>query len=313
MKLCNPFRSASKRAVRVFLKTADKPYHEAVLESFAEGVRRAGDDVDLCRRVRYEPCDVAVLFGSWKDKDSRHHRFKRELIRAHDGRLVVLETPLLGRRMVDEHPYFRVALDHFLQDEADFANRDSPPDRWLHLQRELGIELRPWRDGGEHVLVLLQLVGDASLRGADILAWARACAEEIRAHTKRPILLRPHPQLSRRTARELDAFGLSTPGTRLLHPLETTLQEDLERCWACVSFTSGGAVEAAIAGVPVFTLDPGSPARPVGNHDLADIESPARPDRSQWLHDLAYAQWSPAEMAAGRPWLRLRERVRLSR
>lgn len=295
--------------VGVFLKSADRPYYAKVLESFAEGVRRAGDDVVLCRRARYVPCDVAVLFGSWKEKDSRHHRAKRRVIEAHPGRVVVIETPLLGRRIIDEHPYFRIALDHFLYDEAEFANQGCREDRWLRMKEEFGLELRPWRRKGDHVLVLLQLVGDASLRGTDILEWARVTAGEIRRHTERRIVVRPHPQFSKRTIRQLDAFRVSIPDTTLLHPLKTTLEEDLEGCWACVSFTSGGAIEAAIAGVPVFTLDPGNLAWPVGNQDLSRIEIPDLPDRSQWLYDLAYAQWSPAEMATGLPWRRLREKA----
>jgi hypothetical protein len=38
---------------------------------------------------------------------------------------------------------------------------------------------------------------------------------------------------------------------------------------------------------------------------LVKIESPEMPDRDQWLSDLAYCQWTPAEMRSGVVWKHL--------
>jgi hypothetical protein len=72
-----------------------------------------------------------------------------------------------------------------------------------------------------------------------------------------------------------------------------------------VTYNSNTAVDAAIQGYPVFALDRGSMAWAVAGHDLAEIDSPSKPDRTQWAADLAYSQWKPAEMAEGLTWRHL--------
>ena len=58
----------------------------------------------------------------------------------------------------------------------------------------------------------------------------------------------------------------------------------------------------SLAGIPVFALSHHSLAYPVANHSLEDIETPAMPDRTAWLQDLAYAQWRNIELANGDYW-----------
>ena len=52
--------------------------------------------------------------------------FKNDIERSHNtidipkNKLVVFETPILGRHITDEHTHYRVGLDHFLPKLADF-------------------------------------------------------------------------------------------------------------------------------------------------------------------------------------------------
>ena len=43
------------------------------------------------------------------------------------------------------------------------------------------------------------------------------------------------------------------------------------------------------------------------SYSIDEIESPLMPDRSQWLNNLAYCQWSISEIRRGLPWGRLRK------
>ena len=78
----------------------------------------------------YEECDVAVIFGSWKKSPKKkwklmlqHHFTKNNIVENHrDKPLVVIETPLLGRTITDQHEYHRVGLNHFMRGLADFKN-----------------------------------------------------------------------------------------------------------------------------------------------------------------------------------------------
>mgnify|MGYP007000113492 len=64
------------------------------------------------------------------------------------------------------------------------------------------------------------------------------------------------------------------------------------------------ATQAVIEGVPVFT-GPSSLAWPVANPDFTTLGMPKRPDRTQWLNDIAYTEWTLEEIAQGKPLNRL--------
>lgn len=72
------------------------------------------------------------------------------------------------------------------------------------------------------------------------------------------------------------------------------LSRYLAKAHALVSFGSVSEVEAAIAGIPVFT-SPYSPAAPI-SQDISLIDTPSYPDRKQWIRALAASQWKQDEL-----------------
>ena len=77
----------------------------------------------------YQKCDVAVIFGSWKKlskKDYKqerapHHILKNDVVKQHGQRpLIIIETPLLDRKIGRRHGYYRVGLNHYLNNLAEF-------------------------------------------------------------------------------------------------------------------------------------------------------------------------------------------------
>ena len=89
------------------------------------------------------------------------------------------------------------------------------------------------------------------------------------------------------------------------------LKHDLARAESWIALTSGSAIDAAIAGVPVICLSPRNFAWEVSSHSRRGLEKPWRGDRSPWLANLAYTQWTPDEIAAGDCWRRLRGLVEI--
>ena len=81
----------------------------------------------------YTPCDVAVIFGSCrydKLKPGRitHHSHKAKIIDEHKGKLVYIESCLLGRTArVDANKHWRVGINHFMFKDGEFGFRDNPP------------------------------------------------------------------------------------------------------------------------------------------------------------------------------------------
>ncbi len=88
------------------------------------------------------------------------------------------------------------------------------------------------------------------------------------------------------------------PDTAATQP---TLEAALSNCHAVVTWASGIAARALVAGVPVFYEAPAIVCAGACTRGLEGIESPRTPDRLPALERLAWAQWSVSEIARGLP------------
>jgi hypothetical protein len=198
-----------------------------------------------------------------------------------------------------------------LKNYAQYLNDNSPGDRW----QELGSELKPWRQSGEHILLVGQTFKGLSSQHVNIGDWYRDVIREIRQHTARKILFRHHPRIVKRRPNEPE--GRVTEDRELILKAigkvknftwssGWTMKEDLENAWAAVVFSSNAGVQSVVAGIPTFALDAGCMAWPVADHDLRRIETPSKPSREQWAKNIAYAQWNASELISGASWRHLR-------
>jgi len=146
-------------------------------------------------------------------------------------------------------------------------------DRWAPL----GVELEPWREDGEHILVLPQRsIGEEGI--AMPRGWETQIEQYLKKITKRPIRIRKHP------------------GKDKTAP--PTLEEDLQGCWSAVTWASGAGIKAIIAGVPVFHQLKSWIGAPAATTEF-DIESPWMGDRMPMLRRLAWSQWTWDEIKSG--------------
>jgi len=145
-------------------------------------------------------------------------------------------------------------------------------ERW----NALGIELQPWRQDREYVLLLEQHPADSG--APDVTMFRRDIIAECERR-EWPCRVRYHPSN---------------------HRNERTLDEDLAEASLAITWCSTASVEAVIAGVPTYTLGPGSIAAPVTRHLLE--HGPFVGDRGQWANRLAYRQWTVSELADGSAW-----------
>jgi len=121
--------------------------------------------------------------------------------------------------------------------------------------------------------------------------WILQTTETIKQYTDRPIVIREKANRQIRTNDDTMEMALS----RDVHCL--------------VTYNSIAAVEALILGKPVFTMGPNA-AGPLANKELSRIEKPLMPviDRVRELCcNLAYGQFTPAEMIDGIAWRTLQE------
>jgi hypothetical protein len=211
-----------------------------------------------------------ALFGSPKLMPQLHQA-------AHEGRDWYYGDHAFFGRMI----YYRVARGTY--------HYDGSPDA-VEVDRgraaRLGIEVRPWRRSGRHVLVCPPDAALASYRGFNSALWLDNVLAELQAATDREIRVRDR-SLARMGARR-------------------SLADDLADCWALVTHSSNAAVEAAVMGIPVFVTAPCG-ASWVASGLLDRIEYPRKPDdREEWVDRLAAHQWTMGEIASGQAWAALR-------
>lgn len=185
-----------------------------------------------------------------------------------------------------DNAYFDCAREKYFRVSRNAFQRALRPD---HARLEqLDVRIAPWRRGGRHILVVEQ--SDYFMRelaGYPIEKWRADIRRTLGLHTDRPILVRPWINNKLKGA--------------------ATLQRDFVDCFAVVTHASAAAVEAVLAGIPVF-LTGESVALEMGLSQLERIESPRRPDgRREWAARLAASQWSEAEMRSGAAWNALKE------
>lgn len=142
---------------------------------------------------------------------------------------------------------------------------------------ELGVQLAPVREQGDHILVVPP--GDAIRRLFGTGDWEGPVLARLKRCSKRPVVV--------------SHKGDPRP-----------LSERLDNCHAVVTFTSNVAVEAVCAGVPAF-VSIHSAAWPVASWlgDLErNLEAPSitrLASREAWVESLAWGQFTLEEIARG--------------
>ena len=230
---------------------------------------------------------------------------------------IVVEQAVFRKNIDFDKPetnYYKVGLNHFTYNEGKFFNHNSPSDRWEKIQKEQDIEIKPWRqdryDDSKYILLLLQNPIDTSLnplyeRGEKYEEWVSKTIKQIRNITGKKIKVRLHPRFQSRfekfdlskadmISKNYDGWNKSNGGN--------SLYEDFEKAWACVTFSSNAATEAICEGIPVVNLDNSSFSWPVSYHTLDILTNPVIEcnfDRTQWLYDCAYTQWTLEEINKG--------------
>ena len=302
-------------------RQALRAMHEGIVRHYRDMSELLKDigapEVILSYDVNCPRCDVAVQFGALKERTAEHH-IARQSIKENARSIVYVETPLLGRRISERnlYDYYRVGANGFLNGQGTFyLESDLSEKRLEKMLKSEHIKPFPgWRDHKEgDILILPQLPGDASLRGQKMGEWLLDTIDAVRAITTRPITVRLHPAMSVKGRQDFlgEISGVLLANYRDITWLpghNTTLQEDLAKSGVCISYSSGGSIDAVMAGVPVIAMDEANFAWPISSHNIADIGDPylATDDEvTDWLVRLANSQWTPGEMAKGQPWAML--------
>lgn len=307
--------------IKVFLQTAGNFEEKELLIKFYEGIQKIESDqgkkefkqyirdgVFLDSNYHYTECDVAVMLGSWKDRDRDHHATRNSI--AENARcFIVIETPLLNRVVFQPSQQHRIGVNGFLNNQGTFCQGNHDQTRLDHL----GIDWAEWKNKEDgHILLLLQLPGDASLRGTNTYTWALNTATRLRKFTDRKIVIRTHPSHKPKDTDDWYKFytdvSINVKNVDFSLGKDKDIKEDLKDAYCSVAYTSGSSIDSIVNGIPTLATDPGNFAFEISSKFVEEINNLKLADSvtvKRWLQNLAYSQWSPEEMRNGEAWCHL--------
>jgi hypothetical protein len=241
---------------------------------------------------------------------------------------IVTESAVFRQGMNPDRLYHRWAWSHYFWDQANYGCENSPKDRWEQISQEQNLKILPWQNNKDgHILLCLQRPGDSSLhriikkKKSDYKIWIWNCVEEIRKYTDRTIRIRIHPLRQDVTMSYLEGIIERYNNIEISSDIQGASLEngsnggdgfvnDLDNAYCVVGLNSNALTESVMAGIPTFSLCSGAMAYPVSNHDISKIELPIMEfDRTQWLYNLSYCQWTQDEIEQGLPWFHLQDKL----
>ena len=167
------------------------------------------------------------------------------------------------------------------REEQWLTSVKKPKDRFS----KFNIKVTTARDLPKKALLLGQVNGDTQLDGIDIIKWYDATREKAEA-AGYEVTYRPHP----RTA-----------------PPSKPLEDAVAESGLVMSYNSTGLLEAIVQGVPFYCSDKCQYA-PLSSRIEKPKASTAK-DRKQFLHNLAYLQYTAEEFADGTALAYIEERM----
>ncbi|MER9768891.1 hypothetical protein NKJ09_22825 [Mesorhizobium sp. M0189] len=246
-------------------------------------VRPLSEDIQVAT-----DCEVAVMVGVKS----------RELIRAYWAAGV--HTVMLDKGYVRASAggpvkvweYWRIAVDGH-HPTRYLMSTNHPSDRFDKLR----LNVRPWRVAGDSIVIAGSSAKYHAFYGlTDPTSFAQKLVKEISRFSEgREIVYRPKPSWKE---------AIAVRGARFSFGEGETIDQVLGGAYAMVTHGSNACYEAVLAGVPCIVLGD-AVAKPIssievevlGNLILADDAT-----RQQWLHNLAYHQFTMSEMAEGQAW-----------
>jgi len=265
-----------------------------VFEAFEHSLRNAGHIIEEDSMHS----DVAVIWSVLFNGRMASNRPIWEYYTRTGKKVIVLEVGGIQRGTT-----WKVGLNGINRD-AYFGPTGMDNSRAV----QQGLSLKPWRKDGEYILICGQ--HDKSLQWKNMPRmsnWFLETYDTIRKHTNRPIVFRPHPRC------RLEHIESGLKHVYRQDPVHIGGTYDdfnlgFDNVYCTVSWSSNPGIHSVINGVPAF-VGPSSLAYDVAGHDLNLIEYTQTPDRTQWLNDYAWTEYTVEEIASGLPLKRLTKRL----
>ena len=307
-----------------------------LLYHLKKGIEAAGDQAIIVNEERSGPtvegemmptAPMAAMFGYGGDKQMHHTKGRRRELadncREKKIPLITFDGGLLssfGNVSTSSEHHFRVSL-YTPMNDGDFLSDNSPSDRWDMLVKKFNVKYEPWRNSNQAdpIIFVLQPKDNWSMNELDPIDWFNNVYNKLRPMTDRKFIVRPHPNnvsniLERKKELPNDVEIQYTQkhfvgDEKKFYRFH--FQEAIAKAHAVVTHNSTASVDSCIRGIPTFCTSDLALCWDVCNKDLADIETPKTPDRTQWVNDLGYKLWSIDEIRNGTVYKRFKSKLGL--
>jgi hypothetical protein len=236
-------------------------------------------------------CDAAVIWSVlWRGR-LEYNKKVYEHYRSQGKPVFIIEVGSLKRGIT-----WKISLNNITSSGVygQFENLD------LERPKKLGIELvNINNDRKKEVLIATQHSESLQWQGLPGTSeWIKQTILQIKEHTNRPIVIRPHPRAPLRS---------HFPGIPVVYPKKipgSYSRYDFDFNFHCIiNHNSGISVQSVIAGTPVIS-DTSSLAYPMSGN-FEKIEEISLPDREDWFLNICHTEWTVDEIAQGIPFSRL--------
>jgi hypothetical protein len=253
-------------------------------------VYNAALDVLQCSGIQIKEnsmhCDAALIWSVLWQGRMKLNRDVYYHYRQQNKPVIILEIGALYRGHT-----WKVAVNHITRD-GYYGHQDTVD---MHRPNRLGISLATQIQSKPHVLIALQHAHSEQVATlGNMTQWLNAMIRKVKAHTDRPIVVRPHP----RSAINLSALPANIVIQKPRPVVNSYDSFDMHfDCHAVINHNSGPGIQAAIAGVRPI-VDTSSLAWPVAV-DLCNIEKSYDIDRQLWLAQLCHTEYTLDEIKQG--------------
>lgn len=251
-----------------------------LLESLAASAEARGHDARVMRQYQPRQGSTLVLYGLG-GKDRLPHAQQHQ---ANGGNVVSLDAGYWERKTEDRR--YRVSINGFHCPQRIMQGANPGPDRWSKSGLSIMSRCNPRGD--------IVLVGNGPKSGAvGAAGWAAKKSQELRrkCHGRR-VVYRPK--------RGYIEPGVACVGVASQHDIEKVLTN----ASLVVCRHSNVAVDACRMGIPVVCED-GAASCIYPSRLEDEAKQPSEELRREFLHRLAWWQWSESEIERGEiwPWL----------
>jgi len=282
----------------------------------------------LIEEREYYPSDLAIIYSWINDKKNGSETDKGKILNY--KKHILEEQKRLSKHVMaidnslfvykDQqyiHNYLRYSLDGIFANTGYYFDNNVDKSRWHVIQKNLSIDVKPWRKKGDHILICLQRINGFSFDyEKDLADWLTGTLLKLSRVTDRKIIIRKHPgdnharpfirkaisTVNNRSTRSINNKGRSIKNVVTISS-NSRIEEDLANAWCCITYNSSPSVVSVIEGVPVFVMDPTpqkSQAYLMCNTDLSMVETPFLPEnRQEWLERISMSHFTPEDIRNG--------------